>query len=103
LWSDDETPPANDILFDRIQEDFGRYLDAEMYEEALQLTNMVLKYYPKRAEYHNNLAVIAYMRGDYQLALKHFQDANRLNPDDQIIIGNIQYLQEKLSETLPNK
>jgi hypothetical protein len=35
--------------------------------------------------------------------LKHFQDANRLNPDDQIIIGNIQYLQEKLSETLPNK
>lgn len=100
LWTDDETAPGDDILFDRIQEDFGRYLDAEMYEDALQLTHMVLKYYPKRAEYHNNLAVIAYMRGDYQLALKHFQDAYRLNPNDEIIIGNIEYLQQKLSESL---
>lgn len=103
LWSEEETPPAEDILFDRIQEDFGRYLNAEMYENALQLTKMVIKYAPKRAEFHNNLAVIAYMRGDYNLALKHFQDANRLNPDDQIIIKNIQHLQKEISENPPTE
>lgn len=103
LWSEEETPPAEDILFDRIQEDFGRYLDAEMYENALRLTKMVLKYVPKRAEFHNNLAVIAYMRGDYNLALKHFQDANRLNLDDQIIIKNIQHLQKEISENPPTE
>lgn len=101
LWTDDEAAPGDDILFDRVQEDFGRYLDAEMYDDALQLTNMVLKYYPKRAEYHNNLAVIAYVRGDYQLALKYFRNANRLKPNDEIIMENIQYLQRKLSESVP--
>ena len=47
-------------------------------------------------EYVNNMAVICYMRNDYKQAMKYFKKALKLNPGDELIKANIEYLEDVL-------
>ena len=97
LWLENEQlADTVDMVYMRIQEDFSRFLDAERLNDAERLTTLAIKYYPKRAEYVNNMAVICYMRNDYKQAMKYFKKALKLNPGDELIKANIEYLEDVL-------
>ena len=97
LWLENEQlADTVDMVYMRIQEDFARFLDAERLDEAERLTTLAIKYYPKRAEYVNNMAVTCYMRNDYKQAMKYFKKALKINPGDELIKANIEYLEEVL-------
>ena len=97
LWTADEKVDKDeDILFSRIQEDFNRFLEAEELDDAEKLARMAMKYFPKRAEYVNDLGVVYVYRNDLQKGLKYYKKALRLDPKDELIKDNIEYLEKAL-------
>jgi tetratricopeptide (TPR) repeat protein len=55
------------------------------------IAETVLKYYPDHVESLSNLSVFYSMKGDFEAALVPLQKAEKLAPDDFVIIGNIAY------------
>ena len=97
LWTaDQKVDKDEDILFSRIQEDFNRFLEAEELDDAEKLARMAMKYFPKRAEYVNDLGVVYVYRNDLQKGLKYYKKALRLDPKDELIKDNIEYLEKAL-------
>ena len=97
LWTADEKVDKDeDILFSRIQEDFSRFLEAEELDDAEKLARMAMKYFPKRAEYVNDLGAVYVYRNDLQKGLKYYKKALRLDPKDELIKDNIEYLEKAL-------
>lgn len=93
LWTaDQKVDKDEDILFSRIQEDFNRFLEAEELDDAEKLARMAMKYFPKRAEYVNDLGVVYVYRNDLQKGLKYYKKALKLNPNDELIKANIEYI-----------
>lgn len=99
LWTADEpTPDDIDYMFERVQEDFARFWAAEDLERTERVAQMAVKYYPKRAEYWNNMGAVAIWKEDFsekpnfKKAMKYFQKALKLNPDDELIKANIEYI-----------
>lgn len=98
-WSNDEQlADTIDILYDRVQEDYRRFVDADQLDDAERLANIAVKYFPKRAEYWNDLAVIYLYREDYKKALEYFHKALKLSPNDELIMANISYVEELLNQ-----
>lgn len=98
LWTNDEKlPKSADALYSRIQEDIPRFVDAGELDKAEKLARIVLKYYPKRAEYWNNMGAIYYMRENFTEALYYFKKALKLNPKDEYVKGNIELLEEQIT------
>ena len=97
LWTADEKLSKEyDILFDRIQEDFKRFLDAEELDNAERLVRTAMRYFPKRAEYMNDLGVVYVYREDIEGALECYRKALKLAPKDELIKDNIEYLEQVL-------
>lgn len=93
LWSADEIlPDSIDYMYERVQEDFARFWAAEDLERCERVAQMAVKYYPKRAEYWNNMGAVAMWKNDKKKAMKYFQKALKLNPNDELIKANIEYL-----------
>lgn len=100
LWTNDERiPKSEDAVYSRIQEDFPRFVDAGELDKAEKLAKIVLKYYPNRTEYWNNMGVVYYMRGNFVDALHYFKKALKLNPEDEYVKANIELLEEKITST----
>ncbi|MBO7477883.1 MAG: tetratricopeptide repeat protein [Salinivirgaceae bacterium] len=99
LWTKDEQiPDTIDYVFERIQEDYERFLNAEMMEHAENLVSMAIKYFPEREEYMNDMAVIYYIRQDFNEALKYFKKALEINPNDELIKANINKVEQVINE-----
>ena len=97
LWTADEKISKEyDILFERIQEDFKRFLDAEDLDNAERLARMAMKYYPKRAEYVNDLGYVYVYRENLEEGLKYFKQALKMKPDDELIKANIEYIEQAI-------
>lgn len=97
LWTADEKVDKDeDILFSRIQEDFSRFLEAEDLDNAEKLARIAMSYFPKRAEYVNDLGVVYVYRGNLEEALQCYKKALKLSPKDELIKDNIEYIEEKL-------
>lgn len=95
LWTEDEKVDKDeDILFSRIQEDFSRFLEAEDLDNAEKLARMAMTYFPKRAEYVNDLGTVYIYRNNLEEGLKYYKKALKLAPDDELIKGNIEYLEK---------
>lgn len=93
LWTGDEqVPDTIDYMFERVQEDFARFWEAEDLERCERVSQMAVKYYPTRAEYWNNMGAVAMWKNDKKKALKYFQKALKLNPNDELIKANIEYI-----------
>ena len=93
LWSGDEIlPDVTDYMYERVQEDFARFWEAEDLERTERVAQMAVKYYPKRAEYWNNMGAVAMWKNDKKKAMKYFKKALKLNPDDELIKSNIEYI-----------
>lgn len=94
LWSGDEIlPDVTDYMYERVQEDFARFWEAEDLERTERVAKMAVKYYPKRAEYWNNMGAVTMWKNDKKKAMKYFKKALKLNPDDELIKSNIEYIQ----------
>ena len=97
MWTNDEKLSKEyDILFERIQEDFKRFLEAEDLDNAERLARMGMKYFPKRAEYVNNVGVVYIYRENLEEGLKYFQQALKMKPDDELIKANIEYIEQAI-------
>ena len=99
LWTEDEqVPDTIDYMYERVQEDFARFWAAEDLERCERVAQMAVKYYPKRAEYWNNMGSVAVWKEDFskkpnfQKAMKYFKKALNLNPNDELIKANIEYI-----------
>ena len=96
-WSEDEQlSDSTDLVFSRVQEDYSRFIEADQLDNAERLVNIAVKYFPKRAGYWNDLAGIYYYREDYKTALDYFRKALKLNPNDELIKANIEYVEQLL-------
>ena len=99
LWSNDEQlADTMEILYNRVQEDYRRFVEADQLDDAERLANIAVKYFPKRAEYWNDLAGIYFYRKDYKRALEYFYKALKLSPNDELIMANISYVEELLNQ-----
>ena len=99
LWSnDEELADTMEILYTRVQEDYRRFVEADQLDDAERLANIAVKYFPKRAEYWNDLAGIYFYREDYKKALEYFYKALKLSPNDELIMANISYVEELLNQ-----
>ena len=99
LWSNNERlAKTEDILFSRVQEDYSRFVEADQLDDAERLANIAVEYFPKRAEYWNDLAGIYFYRKDYKTALEYFHKALKLSPNDDLINANISYVEELLNQ-----
>ena len=99
LWSNNERlAKTEDILFSRVQEDYSRFVEADQLDDAERLANIAVEYFPKRAEYWNDLAGIYFYRKDYKTALEYFHKALKLSPNDDLIKANISYVEELLNQ-----
>lgn len=99
LWSNDEQlADTMEILYNRVQEDYRRFVEADQLDDAERLANIAVKYFPKRAEYWNDLAGIYFYRKDYKKALEYFYKALKLSPNDELIMANISYVEELLNQ-----
>ena len=99
LWSNNERlAKTEDILFSRVQEDYSRFVEANQLDDAERLANIAVEYFPKRAEYWNDLAGIYFYRKDYKTALEYFHKALKLSPNDELIKENIVYAEELLNQ-----
>ena len=97
LWTADEkVDKEEDVLCLRIQEDFSRFLEAEDLDDAEKLARMAMKYFPKRAEYVNDLGTVYIYRNNLEKGLKYFKQALKLAPEDELIKGNIEYIEKVL-------
>ena len=93
LWTADEpVPDSIDYMYERVQEDFARFWAAEDLERTERLAQIAVKYYPKRAEYWNNMGAVTMWKNDKKKAMKYFQKALKLNPNDELIKANIEYI-----------
>ena len=59
-----------------------------LWKEALFRWKMALEKDPNNARLHNNLAVAYENEGEYDLALKEYRIARRLDPDNRYIKDN---------------
>ena len=85
-------PDTIDYMFERVQEDFARFWEAEDLERTERVAQMAVKYYPTRAEYWNNMGAVAMWKNDKKKAMKYFRKALKLNPNDELIKANIEYI-----------
>ena len=93
LWTGDEqVPDSIDYMYERVQEDFARFWEAEDLERTERVANIAVQYYPTRAEYWNNMGAVAMWKNDKKKAMKYFQKALKLNPNDELIKANIEYI-----------
>ena len=56
---------------------------------AVRILTQLLQQFPKHAMAHNDIGVLFYEMGDKREALKYYEMANRLAPDNPIILKNL--------------
>jgi Flp pilus assembly protein TadD len=64
-------------------------LSSDSVEAAIAEVKTFLKMFPDVALAHNDLGVLFYKAGNSLLALAHYEKANRLQPDNPLIIKNL--------------
>ena len=72
----------------------NRYDEIGETQKAINDYKKSLELNPNYSEGLNNLAIMYCKERDYNTALKYFEKALYLNPDDQIIKKNIKMLKE---------
>lgn len=91
-WTNDEKGPGEEDFLSSLQ-DYQLTL-YQTGDDAL-LTNMrtiaeeILKYYPAHIESLSNLSITYLLTGDYDQGIEILRKAEKINPEDGIILSNI--------------
>lgn len=98
----EELPEAPSELFPEVlQECAVHYFDLKTPpgdEKAFRLMRLSITYFPKHPYAYNSIAVYFFNKGDLPHALKYFLIANRKDPRDSLILGNIACLMEGMGK-----
>jgi tetratricopeptide (TPR) repeat protein len=89
--------PPSELFPEVLQECAVHYFDLKTPpgdEKALRLTRLSITYFPKHPYAYNSMAIYFFNRGDLPHALKYFLVANRKDPRDSLVLGNIACLLE---------
>lgn len=78
-----------------MQDYFRRLFDAELDEDAMQMTEWLLQYYPDDVVFRSNKASLLAITGNIDDALPLFLSIHNDNPDDAIVTSNIAYIYKK--------
>ncbi|CAK8987788.1 Hypothetical protein SCF082_LOCUS1123 [Durusdinium trenchii] len=68
------------------------YFHAENLEQAQRLYALCARLFPQEATSHNNLGVVAFQRGEWDLATKHFAEAVRLDPSNENAVMALEHV-----------
>lgn len=75
-----------------MQDYFRRFYDAELENEAMQITEWMLQYYPDDVVFRSNKASLLAISGNTDEALPLFLSIHDDNPDDYIVTSNIAFI-----------
>jgi Flp pilus assembly protein TadD len=62
---------------------------AEQYRAGVEVANLLVKLFPKRAHGYNLLGAAASMRENWGEAKRQFEAAIKVAPTDSLVIGNL--------------
>ncbi len=93
-WENNETKD-NTFMLDAIQPYQEMLLRNHKDKESFAISKTVLKYYPQDIKTLNNLATYYFYQGNFAKAKEVLLEANKINPDDEIIIKNLQLINKQ--------
>jgi tetratricopeptide (TPR) repeat protein len=70
-------------------------IDDNQLEKAVDIFTKIKNAYPKLPIAHINLGIISFFEKNYSEAEKHFEEALKLNPDDQTAINYLKKIKGK--------
>lgn len=96
----------NSLLEEEITLDIPNYSDqlslaeslieSGKIDEALDILGELLRNQPDNADVLNDLAVVSIMVKDYEAASDFIERVLKLNPQDEVALGNLAYLEEQI-------
>jgi tetratricopeptide (TPR) repeat protein len=93
LWTKNEKlEDAQNFMLGTIQSYLRQLYDTEddnLLKNMKQIGEVALKYYPDRIEILSTTAIAYLLTKDYDKAIGYLKHAERLNPQDFIVLGNI--------------
>lgn len=102
LWKDNEPVDEPEEMFlESLQSYIAQLFNTEndsLLDNVKQISNTVLKYYPKNVENISNLAVAYSYEKQYDRALELLLKAEKINKEDIIVLSNIAYLYKTQGE-----
>jgi tetratricopeptide (TPR) repeat protein len=92
-WSNNEKYDGNEKEFLLDIQDYQYQLyntgNDDLLKNMQEIANEVLKYYPNHVESLSNLSVTYLLTGEYDKGIEPLLKAEKLNPKDYIVLGNI--------------
>lgn len=103
LWkANQQHQDAKKMMLDAIQDYQVKLFDAQsigLLNNIRKIADAVLKYYPDHIESLSNFSVTYLIEEKYDEALKYMLQAEKVNPQDKIILGNIAYTYRLLGKS----
>ncbi len=81
-----------------MQDYFSRLFDAELDNEAMQMVEWLLQYYPDEVMFRSDKASLLSITGNNDQALPLFLSIHKDYPDDKIVISNIAYIYKTMAD-----
>jgi tetratricopeptide (TPR) repeat protein len=81
-----------------MQDYFSRLFDAELDNEAMQLAEWLLQYYPNEVMFRSDKASLLAITGNNDQALPLFLSIHKDYPDDNIVTSNIAYIYKTMGD-----
>ena len=92
-WTNNEKQKDSKDFFLSSLQDYQVQLyntgDDDLFENMREIANSILKYYPNHIESLSNLSVTYLLSGEYDKGLEPLLKAERINPEDYIVLSNI--------------
>ncbi|HRZ42944.1 MAG TPA: tetratricopeptide repeat protein [Bacteroidales bacterium] len=94
-WTWSDSKPLNDpknFMLNSIQDYQIQLYDTEnddLLDNMKRIAETVLKYYPDHIESLSNLSVVLMLQNQYDKALEQLLKAEKINPEDYIVLSNI--------------
>ena len=100
LWHDgNEKDDARDFTLGNVQARTYEFMKLKKYDYVEEISNLMIQYYPEQVYGYNNLASIYLQKKDYRKALSYFHKAEKVAPDDVIVIANLAYMYRMMDDT----
>ena len=95
LWSENEKLEGGEKEFLLSIQDYNNQIydtnDDSLLKYMKQINEEVLKYYPNHVESLSNLSIVSLISKNYDEALSYLLKAEKLAPEDYIVLNNIAY------------
>ncbi len=92
-WTNDsQLPDAQEYMLSSIQSYQTQLYETEndaLVDNMERIAAAILKYYPEDVRSLSNISVAYLIRKDYDRALEYLRKAEKINPKDPVVLGNI--------------